>query len=272
MASIPPPGRPRPARTLGLLKLTVAVHAAALAGIVLAPAAWKAVLGAIVANHVLVSSLGLSTRTHILGPVLSRLDPADGQAALTVDDGPDPSVTPAVLELLARHEAKASFFLIGERAEQHPELVRAIVDGGHRVENHTHRHPSSFAFSGPRRLEREIDPAQASLAELAGVAPGYFRPPAGIRNPFLEPVLARRGLLVAAWSRRGYDAVATDPRAISRRLLKNVGPGDVLLLHDGRGRHGSNPQVLAVLADVLPALADQGLRVVALPRPDLSSA
>lgn len=251
------------------MRATVGLHAAGLAVLALAPGRWPQVLAALVANHAVVSAAGLLPRSRVLGPVLHRLDDT-AAVALTFDDGPDPEVTPRVLDRLTRASARASFFLIADRARRHPGLVAAMVAAGHRVENHTDTHPHGFAFYGPRRIDGEIGRAQTSLAELAGVAPVYFRAPAGVRNPFVERALAPRGLVTAAWTRRGFDTVDQRPAAVASRVLRGLRAGDVLLFHDGRGRGGGNPIVLEVLDRALPAIAAAGLAAVPLPRPDLA--
>nr|XP_061800910.1 chitooligosaccharide deacetylase-like [Nerophis lumbriciformis] len=186
---------------------------------------------------------------------------------MTFDDGPDPDVTPAVLELLEEHGARASFFLIGERAERYPELVAEIVRRGHQVENHTQHHHYHFAFLGLRRLGTEIDRSQDVLGRLAGRSPKYFRAPAGIRSPLLEPQLARRGLRLASWTRRAFDTVERNPQKVVRRLLRGLRDGDVLLLHDGSAARDSEGRavVLGALPTVLEELAARGLRAVPLP-------
>lgn len=260
-----PSWRPRP-----LVGVSAGVHAAALATLAAVPGAWPPVAGALLLNHVVLGAAGLAPRSRLLGANLTRLPPSlagAGRVALTFDDGPDPTVTPRVLERLAEHGARASFFLIGRRAARHPELVAEIVRRGHRVENHSYSHAYTFAFFGPRAQGREIDRAQELLARLAGRRPTYFRAPAGIRNLWLDLVLAQRGLRLASWTRRGYDAVDGEPRRVIRRLVKNLGAGDVLLLHDGSAARdsGGRPAVLEALPRLLDALAEKGLKATHLP-------
>ncbi len=161
-------------------------HLAVIGALVLHPHSWGAALLAILANHVVLCIPGVYPHSQIFGPCWRRL-PSLGsgdEVALTFDDGPDPAVTPQVLELLAAAGARASFFLIGSRAEAHPELVERIVAAGHRVENHTQHHRYTFAFNLYPFLRREIENAQRALGELAGRPPAYFRAPAGMHNLF----------------------------------------------------------------------------------------
>jgi peptidoglycan/xylan/chitin deacetylase (PgdA/CDA1 family) len=208
-------------------------------------------------------------RDRLLGPNLSRLPDASverGLVALTFDDGPDPHITPLVLDVLDRHGAKASFFCIGKRACAHPELVREIKTRGHDVENHTYTHPYGFAFYTPRRLFREISEAQRAVVRTAGFRPSFFRAPAGLRSPLLDPVLAWTRLHYVSWTRRGRDGISRDPDRVLRRLLRGLSAGDILLLHDGssaRTRAGE-PIVLSVLPDLLEHFAQRSLRAVSL--------
>ena len=140
---------------------------------------------------------------------------------------------PPVLDLLDRAGAKASFFCIAERAAHHAGIVREILRRGHSVENHTWHHPHWFAALGPGAIRREVGQAQRILEDLGDRPPRFFKPPAGLRNPLLEPVLAGLGLRLATWTRRGYDAVRPDPVGITRRLTRNLAAGDILMLHDG---------------------------------------
>lgn len=261
------PGRWRPS---ALLKASAAVHLAALAGVVLAPERWPLALGAFLGNHVVLAGVGMWPRSTLLGENVSRL-PASSEVgdaiALTFDDGPDPEVTPWVLDLLDEAGARASFFCIGRRALEHPETVAEIAARGHRVENHSFRHSHLFSLLGPLRLGREIDRTQETLAGITGRRPIFFRAPAGIRGPWLEPVLARRRLTLVSWTRRGFDSVDREPARVSRRLVDGVAAGDILLVHDGalHRRSGHGEATLEVVRRVLEALRTSGLRAVALP-------
>ncbi|HEX2252352.1 MAG TPA: polysaccharide deacetylase family protein [Thermoanaerobaculia bacterium] len=254
-----------------LLPVSAAVHVAALALVAAAPRHWRWAVAASVSDHLVMAGLSLLPRAPGLGPNLVRLPAAAaarGEVALTFDDGPDPRVTPAVLDLLAAHGARASFFLIGRRAEAHPALVAEIVQRGHRVENHTYRHWNGFALHGPWAMRREVARAQRRLTALAGRAPTWFRTPAGMRSPVLPGVLAGCGLALATWTRRGLDTVDGSPQRVARRLTARLAAGDVLLLHDGRSAPtpDGRPVVLAALPAVLAAITERGL--TALPLPD----
>ncbi|HEX6735970.1 MAG TPA: polysaccharide deacetylase family protein [Azonexus sp.] len=251
------------------VKLSLGTHAAAAAGLLAVPGAWPWALGVLAANHVVLTTAGLLPRTTLLGPNVNRLPAAAaarGEIALTIDDGPDPEVTPRVLDLLEAAGATASFFCIGHVARRHPALCRAIVARGHRVENHGDAHAMAFAAFGMKRMAADIAAAQATLADITGQAPRFFRPTAGLRNPLLDPVLARLGLQLASWTRRPFDTREGRPAIVYQRLTRNLAGGDILLLHDGHAARtpAGEPVILAVLPRLLQTLAEHRLTPVTL--------
>ena len=259
MASTPllatSPDMPRPWIPSPLIKTSALVHAAAGSALALQPAAWPWAIGAVLLNHAVIATSGLLPRCQWLGPCLTRLPPAAaarGQISLTIDDGPDPLVTPRGLDLLDAHGARASFFCIGTRAQRFPALCREIVARGHSVENHGQQHLATFSLHGSAWIEREIKTCQQTLLDITGVVPRFFRAPAGLRNPFLDPVLARLDLQLAAWSRRAYDTRDGNPDSVSRKLLRGLQAGDILLLHDGNAARTASGQ--AVILETLPRL------------------
>jgi peptidoglycan/xylan/chitin deacetylase (PgdA/CDA1 family) len=248
---------------------SVLLHAFAPGAVLLQPEAWPLAVGALVGNHALLGIAGLRPRSSLLGPNLNRLPAASaarGAVALTVDDGPDPLVTPQVLDILDRHAVRASFFCVGARALRHPDLCREIVRRGHAVENHSQSHSYLFATFGPRRIARDVDEGQRTLRLLTGDAPRFFRPPAGLRNVFLDPVLARRGLRLASWTRRGFDTRERSPDVVLRRLVRNLRGGDILTLHDGNCARTTTgvPVILEMLPRLLTAIQAAGLHAVTL--------
>ena len=255
-------------RPTPLLGGAAALHVAGAVALAASPRHWPAVAGTLFASHVALAGLSLWPQSRLLGPNRSRLPEEAarrGEVALTFDDGPDPEVTPRVLDLLDGAGAKATFFCIGRRVEARPDLAAEIVRRGHGIENHTWSHPNTFAWYLPPAQRREIVRAQEAIERAAGRAPRLFRPPAGFRNPLTERELWHAGLTLASWTRRGYDAVEKDPAAILRRLLAGLSAGDVLLLHDGSAGTGKgNPVVLEVLPRLLEELAARSLKPVPL--------
>ncbi len=249
------------------IRLSVVYHVACLAAVAVRPQWWAWVLAALMANHVILGLIGMWPRSRLLGPNMLRLPEAAarrGEVALTFDDGPDPQITPQVLDLLDRYQAKASFFCVGEKVAAHPDVVREIVRRGHSVENHSRRHSSCFGFFGLRSLRGDIAAAQDTIAAVTGRPPAFFRSPMGIRNPFLDPVIARMGLIYITWTRRGFDTVSRHPQSVLDRLTRGLAAGDVLLLHDRRAGP-AQPPVLEVLPALLQNIAAAGLKSVSLP-------
>jgi len=246
------------------------IHAVALLAAASFPTTLPWVLAVLAGNHLVLGLAGLSPRSRLLGPNLARLPERSvrrQEVALTFDDGPDPRTTPHVLDLLDRYAAKASFFCVGENAAAHTAIVREIVRRGHSVENHSHRHPHAFAFYGWGAMRREVEVAQSILGSIAGRSPRFFRAPMGLRNPLLDPVLARAGLRHVGWARRGCDGISGDPAAVLSRLVRKLAAGDVLMLHDGRSARtlAGQPVVLVVLPALLEQFATRGLKAVSLP-------
>lgn len=256
-------------RPTSAIRISFAVHLGGLAGIAAEPMSWPYVAAALAGNHALLGLAGLWPRSTLLGPNLRRLPRASAarrEMALTFDDGPDPVVTPRILDLLDRYRARATFFCVGAKAAAYPAIVQEIARRGHGVENHTYSHPGAFAAYGMRRLRREIEAAQDTLASICGRAPAFFRAPLGLRSPLLEPVLARLGLAYVSWTRRGFDTVDADPAKVLHRLTRELAAGDVLALHDGavfRVREVA-PVTLAVLPSVLDRIEAQNLKAVSL--------
>lgn len=251
------------------IRLSIASHVLAGASLLVVPAWWPWALAVLAVNQLLLTGAGLLPRTSLLGPNLKRLPgPAiqRREIALTIDDGPDPEVTPQVLDLLDAAGAKASFFCIGRYAEQYPALCREIVARGHTVENHGDSHSWGFAAFGFGRMRADVASAQKKLGEICGQPPRFFRPTAGLRNPLLDPILARLDLKLASWTRRPYDTYEGDAQRVYERLVDQLAPGDILLLHDGHAARTAQgePVILAVLPRLLQTLAEHRLNPVTL--------
>lgn len=251
------------------MRFTLILHAVGAGMILGMPAFWHWPVLAVGLNQLILIVAGLWPRSGLLGPNLTRLPAtaiARGEVSITIDDGPDPEITPRVLDLLDRYDARASFFCIADKAHQHPELCREIVSRGHSIENHSLRHRLDFAFSGYRGFLREISEAQDVLARVSGSRPVFFRAPFGIRNPILEPVLSRLGLQLASWTRRGFDTREQDSDKVRQRILKDLAAGDILLLHDANVARTPDGEamILRVLPSVLEAIREARLHSVSL--------
>ena len=182
--------------------------------------------------------------------------------ALTFDDGPDPRWTPAILAVLRERRVKAAFFVVGRRAEAHPDLVRAMVAEGHVVGGHSFDHDGGFHFRSPRKLTAELARFDRVLAPLlGGQSCRFFRAPQGLRTPMLADALRRHGLVCVGWSARAFDALPAGPDTLLRRWLRGARPGAIVLLHDGGGLGGSDDRsaTVAALPRLLDALEARGL-------------
>ena len=256
--------------TPALVKASVVCHLGAGALALAQPALWPWALGAVALDHALITATGLWPRSTWLGANILRLPPASvarREIALTIDDGPDPQVTPAVLDLLDAYAARATFFCIARHAEQHAALCREIVRRGHSVQNHSFDHAHTFSLLGPRAIRRELTRAQDALAQVTGQRPRYFRAPAGLRNLFLAPVLHELDLQLVAWTRRGFDTARRDPADVLARLTRELAAGDILLLHDHHSALAASgrPVTLEVLPTLLKRFEQMSLRAVTLP-------
>ena len=200
--------------------------------------------------------LGYAWGAHLATPLCVHRGPraAGRRLALTFDDGPDPEWTPRVLEALAARNVRGTFFLVGDRATRAPETVREIALGGHEVGSHGWSHTSLW-LCGPRRTADEIDRAQAALAELSGTAPRFFRPPWGMVNAAMFPMLRARALRPVFWSIQPEGLRPAPAEAQASYVLQHAHPGAIVDLHDAEGTPGAPSRLLAAL----PAMID-GLR------------
>jgi peptidoglycan/xylan/chitin deacetylase (PgdA/CDA1 family) len=191
-----------------------------------------------------------------LGPVVTRFLTQKNEVWLTIDDGPTDD-TPALLDLFDRHGVKATFFVKGSLVSAHPEWTSEILRRGHSLANHTQTHPSgSFWCSLPGRIASEIDECNRALRHVAGAEPRWFRAPVGMKNPAVHPALAKRRMRLIGWTVRAFDAVLSDPEEIFARIVPNLVPGAIIVLHQGR-EHS-----LRVLERVITGAMDRGFSFV----------
>jgi peptidoglycan-N-acetylglucosamine deacetylase len=180
--------------------------------------------------------------------------------ALTFDDGPNPAITPALLELLAKHSFRATFFLIGAHVRAFPELASEIVQYGHTIGNHTDTHPALPLLSA-QKIAAELDRCDEAIEQATGIRPRWMRPPYGFRSPLLNGVVRRRdGSGVVMWSRLASDWKPQPAEKVMRRL-RRVGGGDIVLLHDADHRlpRGDRRHTVEALAYWIPRWKDAGL-------------
>lgn len=180
--------------------------------------------------------------------------------ALTVDDGPHPTYTPQMLDVLAEFRVPATFSLIGEQVTEYPQLVQRIVASGHQVSDHTMTHPLNLPSLAAERIRSEIGEAHDRIAQLTGVAPKFFRAPGGNWSTQVLDVANERGMLCIDWAVDPRDWARPGTTSIANSLL-GAKAGDILLCHDGGG---DRSETIQALRTVIPALQKQGLTFVAL--------
>jgi peptidoglycan/xylan/chitin deacetylase (PgdA/CDA1 family) len=204
------------------------------------------------------------TRAGFFLPVISRQDKGRNVAALTFDDGPDPDVTPLLLEVLRRHGVQATFFVAGAKAKQHPELIREILSRGHTVGNHSYHHDPLLMLRSRKRLKEEIAHTQDLLENFA-VRPLTFRPPVGITNPRLKGVLRELGMYCVTFSCRAFDRGNRRIEGLAMIILKKVRPGAIILLHDVTPRGGGGiAHWLTEMERIVSGLKTRGYEILPL--------
>lgn len=185
--------------------------------------AWTVLILAWLLPHWLYLYPTLVPNSQLLGPVITHFDTRGQELWLTIDDGPAAD-TPALLDLLDARGVPATFFVKGNLAGA--AMLKRIADRGHTIGNHSYSHPSgTFWCLGPRAIEREI---------AGGVESKLFRAPVGMKNPFVHPVLAKRGMQLIGWTARGFDATRSDVDAVVARIVPRLEPGAIIVLHQGR--------------------------------------
>lgn len=259
-----------------------------------APGPWSLCLGLGGLWLVLAHLGSFYAPSGVFGPTLLHGPGTRPLVALTFDDGPDPETTPKILQLLSRYGARATFFVIGERAAHHPEVLAAIARAGHQIESHSYHHSWWTAFTPRFRLAAELRAAQSVIAAASGRPPRWLRPPIGILSPEVVAAAQQVGLRLCAWSCKARDGLARTSVAVAlSRLRAGLRPGAILLLHDapapparprstrpapagqgprsghhdaapGRSPTGPVPIAPAVLEVLLPELAARNLRAVTL--------
>lgn len=199
-------------------------------------------------------------RAQGLCDVVTGFRPIDKEVWLTIDDGPNPEDTPAILEELAAHCAKATFFMIGELAQQHPDLVDQVLAAGHSIGTHTHTHPlKSYWIAGRARVRRELDRSLSVLTRKRQ-AVQLYRSPVGIKNFFLRRALSERGLNCVAWTIRSGDALSRSAEDVVARVARELRPGAIILMHEGAQMEATVR--VEALRGVLKMLSAQGYRCV----------
>ncbi len=178
--------------------------------------------------------------------------------AITYDDGVDEILTPQLLDLLDQYGAKASFFVVGERAVKHPDIVRDIVKRGHTIGNHSMCHKGTFPARRTDVIYNEIEECNNTLEGIIGAKVEYFRPPFGVTNPMVGVAVRRAELQSIGWSIRSYDTMNHSVDVVKERVLREIKGGDIILMHDNR------EGVLQITEQILIFLHRGGYRAVVI--------
>jgi peptidoglycan/xylan/chitin deacetylase (PgdA/CDA1 family) len=219
-------------------------------------------------------------RAQLFGPTVCRTG-APNKLAITFDDGPNPAITPRLLDLLEKHNAPATFFLVGKFVRECPELTREILARGHALGNHTDTHPNLF-LCGRQKTEEELQRCADAIHRAAAVAPHWFRPPFGFRSPWLGGIVKRQGMQTAMWTLIPGDWRVNPAEWLIKRMNpiaeharkkfptgmgdRGRATGDILCLHDGYHRHqnGDRAHTVTALEYWLPRWSDLGLEFVTM--------
>lgn len=228
------------------------------------PHAWTLV-PPLLAYVILAGDGALRPASGWLMPVI-RCGSRDGHSvALSFDDGPDPDLTPRVLDVLKRHQTRATFFVIGRHAEAHPDLIRRMAAEGHQIANHSYGHSRFLNLRFRKAMRADIVHGVEVLRRLCpSVSPTLYRPPMGLKNPTLARLQKQLHLRVVAWSLHARDTHGGSAGKISARVLKRIRGGDIVVFHDGHDLPGRRRDSIVVeaLEKILPVLAQRGLEPV----------
>ncbi len=191
--------------------------------------------------------------------------PERPEVALTFDDGPSPKTTPRVLEELAKHGTRATFFVVGRKALAHPELVREIVAAGHEVGLHGFDHDRLFSLRGSTRVATDIRRTQDAIEVAGAPRPTLFRAPVGFVSHFTVHGARKAGVVLVGCSARAFDGFrSAAPEKVAVHLMRSLKPGALLAMHDAAERDDYVPASLAALPQVLAAMRERQLRAVTL--------
>jgi len=187
--------------------------------------------------------------------------------ALTFDDGPDPRFTPKILRILKNAHVKATFFVVGISAKDHPNLIKQAARAGNLIENHTWDHPE-FELLGSLRMAAELEKTSKLIARLTGARPKYFRPPHGILTRKIYLVAAHEGYRLIMWSNALQERRFSHPKSDAAFIAARIEPGAIILAHDGRLDHSRG---VAALPTLIKTLKARGYRFVTLDQLPLPS-
>lgn len=230
------------------------------------PPVWVSVLALVGYISFVVGGV-IFSRFSMFADVIT-LGPRDGSGvALTFDDGPDPESTPLVLDLLDEHQAKATFFVIGHKAEAHPELLREISDRGHSIGVHSYAHEWFYSFRSPAYIRADLERALAAIQKAVGYRPSLFRAPIGHISPSMASVVRELDLHAIGWSARGVDGLSSaKPEQVAQKIIHKLKDGCIVLLHDAAEKGGYIPASVEALPAIFAEVARLQLSYVRVDR------
>lgn len=193
--------------------------------------------------------------------MLKRID--GDHVCLTFDDGPDPRYTPRILDILAEHQCKASFFVPGEAVERWPRLAGRIVEEGHVLGSHSYRHRRGWTMSAVT-IRGELERSLQLLERIAGQPPRWFRPPHGNRHRLMLDEALRLGMETVLWSCSAIDWGLLGYKAGVKRRLQSMKAGDIVLMHDGKRRFNRPDVTASVLPGILSLMKERGITPISL--------
>lgn len=199
-----------------------------------------------------IASLNISWNFYVRA--FSKSSYSSDSVMLTFDDGPHPQNTEKVLDILAQSGVNAVFFLIGERAVEHPEIVKRIVREGHLAGIHSMRHTAGFTIAPSRMVASDLEACRKILEDITGTKINLFRPPFGVTNFNIARAVKKLSLKTVGWNVRSYDTAIKDPQRVIERVAGRITPGSVILLHDRM------PDSPVILAGILEAVRKKGLK------------
>ncbi len=211
---------------------------------------------------------GINPRSRFYGKVLSNGDRNKPQIALTFDDGPNEPYTSQVLNILAKYNIRATFFVVGQNAQRYPETCRRIVSAGHVIGNHSYHHRRLLCLRPSKMIAHDLSLAHKTIYEYTGSKPRFFRPPHGFRTPWLMRTVRHLGYTVVTWDNMTSDWEADKSSVeIVQAIIKRAKPGSIIVLHDGRSTRSvyDRSQMLQALPQIIDALKQRGFDFVTLP-------
>lgn len=208
-----------------------------------------------------------SLKSEVFGKVIHDIDTPRKIVALTFDDGPNGKYTQQVIDILDREGVKATFFLIGKNVETYPEIAKEIAAHGHAIGNHSYTHPWLLPVENMKSIMSETERAEEAIYEATGQLPKIFRPPHGLRTPWMDDIIRREGYTIYTWDDMTTDYLQrTSERKIAERILSNVHPGSIIVLHDGINlEHEINREnMIKALTVIIKELKREGYEFVKL--------